>query len=58
MTTVISLTIGGQAFAIDPRDIAFYPVEAGSTMCMSGIAVGGVGPFYLNTEWLVSASFS
>lgn len=54
MTTVISLTIGGRAFSIEPRDIAFAPVEFGSDICMSGIGIGGVGPFYLNTDWLVS----
>jgi len=54
MTTVISLTIGGRPFSIDPRDIAFAPVEHGSDICMSGIGIGGVGPFYLSTDWLVS----
>lgn len=54
MTTVISLTIAGQEFNIDPADIAFWPLEEGSSQCTSGIAVGGVGPFYLATEWLVS----
>ncbi|PPQ83461.1 hypothetical protein CVT25_007052 [Psilocybe cyanescens] len=57
MTTAIALTIGGQIFSIDPRDVAFYPVEYGSTECMSGIAVGGVGPFYLDNEWLVGDVF-
>jgi len=54
MTTVISLTIGGRAFSIEPRDIAFSPVEYDSDICMSGIGIGGVGPFYLSTDWLVS----
>ena len=54
MTTVISLTIGGRAFSIEARDIAFSPVEPGSDICMSGIGIGGVGPFYLTTDWLVS----
>lgn len=54
LTTSIEFTIGGQAFPIDPRDIAFYPVTEDPGYCMSGIAVGGVGPFFLNTEWLVS----
>jgi hypothetical protein len=53
MTTVISLTIGGHAFSIDPRDIAFFPVEPGSDICVSGIGIGGVGPFYSDTDWLV-----
>ena len=54
MTTVLSLTIGGKAFTVDPRDIAFYPVVENSTTCMSGIGVGTVGPFNLDTDWLVS----
>lgn len=54
MTTVLSLTVGDRAFTVDPRDIAFYPIDQGSTTCMSGIGVGGVGPFYLDTDWLVS----
>ncbi|KDR78924.1 hypothetical protein GALMADRAFT_1280112 [Galerina marginata CBS 339.88] len=57
MTTTLSLTIGDQPFSVDPRDIAFYPVEPGSRDCISGIAVGGVGPFYLNNEWLVGDVF-
>ena len=55
MTTVLSLTIGGKAFTVDPRDIAFYPVVENSTTCMSGIGVGTVGPFNLDTDWLVSS---
>jgi len=54
MTTVITLTIGGKQYPIDPRDIAFFQVEGGSPDCMSGIAAGGVGPFFKNNEWLVS----
>ncbi len=50
----IEFTIGEQAFPVDPRDIAFYPVPEDPGYCMSGIAVGGVGPFFLNNEWLVS----
>ncbi|KAH9481636.1 putative aspartic-type endopeptidase CTSD [Psilocybe cubensis] len=57
MTTSIALTIGGQKFPMDPRDIAFYPVEYESPECMSGIAAGGVGPFYLDNEWLVGDVF-
>jgi hypothetical protein len=54
MTTVISLTIDGHAFSIDPHDIAFFPVEYGSDICVSGIGIGGVGPFYSDTDWLAS----
>ncbi|KAF8969249.1 aspartic peptidase domain-containing protein [Flammula alnicola] len=57
MTTIISLTIGGQAFTIDPRDVAFYPVQLNSKECVSGIGIGGVGPFYLSNEWLVGDVF-
>ncbi|KIM39978.1 hypothetical protein M413DRAFT_446879 [Hebeloma cylindrosporum] len=57
MTTIISLTIGGRAFSIDPRDIAFAPIEYGSDICMSGIGIGGVGPFYQNTDWLAGDVF-
>ncbi|KAF8150777.1 aspartic peptidase domain-containing protein [Crassisporium funariophilum] len=59
LTTIISLTIGGQKFSIDPRDIAFYPVDPENPKgdCMSGIGIGGVGPFYLDNEWLVGDVF-
>ncbi|KAF9561944.1 aspartic peptidase A1 [Agrocybe pediades] len=57
MTTVLSLTIGGKKFPLDPRDIAFFQVEGGSPDCMSGIAAGGVGPFYQNNDWLVGDVF-
>ncbi|KJA26381.1 hypothetical protein HYPSUDRAFT_318649 [Hypholoma sublateritium FD-334 SS-4] len=57
MTTVLSLTIGGNAFTVEPRDIAFHPVEEGSATCVSGISVGTVGPFDLNTDWLVGDVF-
>jgi len=57
MTTSIALTIGGRSFSIDPRDVAFYPLADEPGFCMSGIAVGGVGPFYLDNEWLVCGSF-
>ncbi|KAJ3512881.1 hypothetical protein NLJ89_g3267 [Agrocybe chaxingu] len=57
LTTSLSFKIGGQSFPIDPRDIAFYPIDEDSTECMSGIAVGGVGPFYLDNEWLVGDVF-
>jgi hypothetical protein len=33
--------------------MAFYPLAEEPGYCMSGIAVGGVGPFYLDNEWLV-----
>ncbi|KAF9484346.1 acid protease [Pholiota conissans] len=57
MSTAVSLIIGGKQFTILPSDVAFYPVEQGSATCMSGIGIGGVGPFYLDTEWLVGDVF-
>ncbi|KAF8802552.1 acid protease, partial [Phlegmacium glaucopus] len=59
LNTSLSLTISGQAFSIEPRDMVFYPVDPGfpSRGCMSGIGIGGVWPFYLNTQWLVGDVF-
>lgn len=49
----VALTFGGNAFAIDPRDIAVSPVNAADPTgdCTSGISAGNVGGA---TEWLVS----
>ncbi len=49
----VALTFGGQAFAIDPRDLAFQPVDATDPNgdCVSGISSGNIGGA---TEWLVS----
>lgn len=48
----VALTFGGQEFTIDPRDIAFTPVDANDPTgdCVSGIAAGNIGGA---TEWLV-----
>lgn len=50
----VALTFGGQAFAIDPRDLAFQPVDANNPNgdCVSGISSGNIGGA---TEWLVSS---
>lgn len=51
-TASVALTFAGQAFAIDPRDIAFLPVDATDLTgdCQSGITAGNIGGA---TEWLV-----
>jgi len=55
----ISLTIGSMDFAIDPRDIAFIPIDGNDMQgdCWSGIGVGTVGPFHLPTTWLLGDVF-
>ncbi|KAF8969251.1 aspartic peptidase A1 [Flammula alnicola] len=55
-TASVALTFGGQAFAIDPRDIAFQPVNANNPTgdCVSGITSGQIGGA---TEWLVGDVF-
>ncbi len=47
----VALTFGGTAFAIDPRDLAFAPLDINDPtgMCVSGISSGNVG----QGEWLV-----
>jgi len=48
----VAFTFGGQSFDIDPRDIAFQPVDPLNPQgdCISGIAAGDVGG---PNEWLV-----
>ncbi|KAH9029833.1 aspartic peptidase A1 [Lactarius pseudohatsudake] len=43
--TSIALSFGGKSFAIDPRDIAFVPVDPNNPTgdCASGIASGQIG---------------
>jgi hypothetical protein len=55
-TASVALTFGGQAFAIDPRDIAFQPVNANDPTgtCTSGITAGTIGGA---NEWLVGDVF-
>lgn len=50
----VALTFGGKTFAIDPRDLAFQPVDANNPTgdCVSGISSGNIGGA---TEWLVSS---
>jgi hypothetical protein len=50
---VVSLTFGGKAFDIDPKDIAIQG-QAGATDCLSGISGGNFGTS--DTEWLVCLS--
>jgi hypothetical protein len=51
------LSFGGTAFAIDPRDLAFVPVDPANAKngdCISGISAGNFGGA---TQWLVRALF-
>jgi len=52
----VALTFGGTSFAIDPRDIAFQPLDVNNPNgdCVSGIASGNIGGA---TEWLVGDVF-
>lgn len=54
-TAQVALTFGGTSFAIDPRDIAFQPVDPNDPTgdCTSGITAGNIGG---DTEWLVSVN--
>lgn len=51
-TASVALSFGGTSFAIDPRDIAFQPVDPADPTgdCVSGIASGNIGGAQ---EWLV-----
>jgi len=55
-TASVEMTFGGQTFAIDPRDIAFLPVQANDPTgnCISGISSGTIGGAQ---EWLVGDVF-
>ncbi|KDQ57236.1 hypothetical protein JAAARDRAFT_178857 [Jaapia argillacea MUCL 33604] len=55
-TTVVSLSFGGTVFTIDPRDLAFAPVNNNDLTgtCVSGISSGQIGGA---TEWLVGDVF-
>jgi hypothetical protein len=56
-TSVVSLSFGGTAFAIDPRDLAFVPVDPANAKngdCISGISAGNFGGA---TQWLLGATF-
>jgi hypothetical protein len=55
-TASVALTFGGQAFAIDPRDIAFQPIDPNNPTgnCTSGITSGQIGGA---DEWLVGDVF-
>jgi hypothetical protein len=55
-TASVALTFGGQSFSIDPRDLAFQPINANDPQgdCVSGIVSGNIGGAQ---EWLVSNNF-
>ncbi|KAF9453437.1 acid protease [Macrolepiota fuliginosa MF-IS2] len=55
-TAQVALTFGGKAFAIEPKDIAFQPVDPNNPTgdCTSGIASGNIGGA---NEWLVGDVF-
>lgn len=55
-TDSVALTFGKQEFAIDPRDIAFTPVDPNDPTgdCVSGISSGQIGGA---DEWLVGDVF-
>jgi len=58
-TTVVSLTFGGRAFDIDPRDLAFIPLRGtnfASGKCVSGFAAGNLGGG-AGKLWLVGDTF-
>lgn len=52
----LALTLGGQAFSIDTRDLKFLPVDPDHPTgnCTSGITPGTVGPDF---QWLVRPPF-
>jgi len=52
----VAFTFGGQLFTVDPRDIAFTPVDATDPTgdCLSGIQAGNVGGA---DEWLLGDTF-
>lgn len=54
LKTPITFTIGNQTYSINPRDIAFTPIDQSQPngTCMSGIAEGNPG--LVVEEWLVS----
>ncbi|KAJ7593458.1 aspartic peptidase A1 [Mycena floridula] len=55
-TASVAVTFGGQEFAIDPRDLAFQPVDASDPTgdCLSGIQAGDIGGA---NEWLLGDTF-
>ncbi|KAG6861997.1 hypothetical protein C0995_008184 [Termitomyces sp. Mi166 len=52
----VALSFGGTSFSIDPRDLAFQPVDPNDPTgdCISGISSGQIGGA---TEWLVGDVF-
>ncbi|PPQ64145.1 hypothetical protein CVT24_008775 [Panaeolus cyanescens] len=73
MKTRVGIKVGGRTFELDPRDVAMWPVDNGSgggnsdggdaggthprRMCVSGISPGTVGPFHLDTDWMLGSVF-
>jgi hypothetical protein len=56
MNETVALTFGGTAFDIDPRDVAFLPLDPNEPEgdCISGITSGAVGE---DGQWLVGDVF-
>jgi hypothetical protein len=56
LTESVALTFNNQTFDIDPRDVAFLPVDPNDPTgdCISGISAGQIGGA---TEWLVGDVF-
>lgn len=54
LTTGITLTIAGKNFSLEPRDLAFFPIDESDLdgACLSGIGVGGISPIYADNVWL------
>ncbi|KAG2341352.1 acid protease [Suillus weaverae] len=52
----VALSFGNASFAIDPRDMALFPVDVNNPTgdCTAGIQAGTIGT---NTEWLVGDVF-
>ncbi|KAI0833254.1 acid protease [Trametes gibbosa] len=60
-TASVALTFGGQAFAIDTRDLIFAQLDDAGTTCASGISsgdIGGDGTWLVGDVFLKNAYFS
>jgi len=56
--SVVSLSFGGKAFDVDPRDLAFQPLSRDPNGdCVSGIAGAPNGAVGNANEWLVGDTF-
>ena len=54
--SVVALTVGGQAFTVNPSDLAFQPLSGAGVdgLCLSGVSSGQIGG---PNEWLVGDVF-